>query len=190
MCSPQSCTDAQDQPSGKYKESDACALKGLYSHPAWKTHQHTQILLSWAEIPYILPALQGTIRISREGEIHIPAQVLSSSSISTFYSRKNLKHHSIGFGQRNKNKARNFGGEFSSKVFMVDWGKEERPVFKPSSFNTFIKFDTIWKEATTGGLCEVSVCNSAMLTEMKILYGLLQTAVLQPSLSLLEEVLE
>ena len=35
-------------------------------------------------------------------------------------------------------------------------------------------------------LCEV--CNLAMLTEMKILCGLLQTAALLPSLSVLDEV--
>ena len=54
----------------------------MYAHKHTQTHTHIHtgtnpVELSKAQIPYILPALQGTIRISREEEIHIPAHIES-----------------------------------------------------------------------------------------------------------------
>ena len=83
------------------------------------------------------------------------------TTISTFYSRKNLKHHSIGFGQRNKKQSQQkkkskFKLQLLKKKY-YGWGKSSP---KPPSSNQFLLFCVMWKEATTHSLFEVLVCVS------------------------------
>lgn len=83
-----------------------------------------------------------------------------STTISTFYSRKNLKHHSIGFGQRNKKTKPEKKEKSKFKLQLLKkkyygWGKSS---LKPPSSNQFLLFSVIWKEATTHSLFEVLDC--------------------------------
>lgn len=127
--------------------------------------------LSRAEIPY--QPSKAQLGFHGGEEIYIPAHMKKSpfslpTTISTFYSRKNLKHNSIGFGQRNKKQSQIKKKKSKFKLQLLKkkyygWGKS---CPKPPSSNQFLLFSAIWTEAAThtlywsARLCGIVPCST------------------------------